>query len=167
MSVKTAYVAVNLEQRKDEILAQSQRREARIGQMKRLAELDDKDLLDHLPAITEAMICVLRGENPSRIEDASRRHAHQRRLDGYSVLDVLWELTILRHVFLAVLREASEGVEEMAVDAGTKTILDVLDLCARASVGQHVKETEEERDVAAAKTADLKFSATNPRRAVT
>ncbi len=156
MSVKTAYVAVNLEQHKDEILARwrnAARQES--AQSKRLAELDDKDLLDHLPAITEAMICVLRGENPSRIEDASRRHAHQRRLDGYSVLDVLWELTILRHVFLAVLREASEGVEEMAVDAGTKTILDVLDLCARASVGQHVKETEEERDVAAAKTADL------------
>jgi signal transduction histidine kinase len=156
MSVKTAYVAVNLEQHKDEILARwrnAARQES--AQSKRLAELDDKELLDHLPAITEAMICVLRGENPSRIEDASRRHGHQRRLDGYSVLDVLWELTILRHVFLAVLREASEGVEEMAVDAGTKTILDVLDLCARASVGQHVKETEEERDVAAAKTADL------------
>jgi len=157
MSVKTAYVADNLEQHKDEILARWRNAATRqeSAQSKRLTELDDKELLDHLPAIAEAMICVLRGENPSRIEDASRRHGHQRRLDGYSVLDVLWELTILRHVFLAVLREASEGVEEMAVDAGTKTILDVLDLCARASVGQHVKETEEERDVAAAKTADL------------
>ena len=156
MSVKTAYVAVNLEQHKDEILARWRNAASQeSAQSKRLAELDDKELLDHLPAITETMISVLRGENSSRIEDASRRHGHQRRLDGYSVLDVLWELTILRHVFLAVLREASEGVEEMAVDAGTKTILDVLDLCARASVGQHVKETEEERDVAAAKTADL------------
>jgi signal transduction histidine kinase len=157
MSVKTAYVADNLEQHKDEILARWRNAATRqeSAQSKRLAELDDKELLDHLPAIAEAMICVLRGEKPSRIEDASRRHGHQRRLDGYSVLDVLWELTILRHVFLAVLREASEGIEEVAVDAGTKTILDVLDLCARASVGQHVKETEEERDVAAAKTADL------------
>src|SRR6202045_2341618 len=158
MSVKTAYVAVNLEQHKDEILARGRnaaRQES--AQSKRLAELDDKELLDHLPAITEAMICVLRGENPSRIEDASRRHGDQRRLDGYSVLDVLWELTILRRVFLAVLREASEGVEEAVVVAARTMILDLLDLCARSSIEQHVQETEQERDAAAAKAASLEI----------
>jgi signal transduction histidine kinase len=156
MSVTTAYFAHHLDQHKDEILTRWRKAaEEESAQSKRLAELDDRELIDHLPAITEALVCVLRGEKSSRIEDASRRHGHQRRLDGYNVLDVLWELTIFRRVFLAVLREASEGLEEAVVVAGVKTILDLLDLCARASIDQHVQETEQERDAAAAKAADL------------
>jgi signal transduction histidine kinase len=156
MSVNTADVADHLERRKDEILTRWRKAaEEESAESKRLAELDDNELLDHLPAITEALICVLRGEKSSRIEDASRRHGHQRRLDGYSVLDVLWELTILRRVFLAVLREASEGVAEAVVVAARTMILDLLDLCARSSIEQHVQETEQERDAAAAKAASL------------
>ncbi len=158
MSVNTADVADHLERRKDEILTRWRKAaEEESAESKRLAELDDNELLDHLPAITEALICVLRGEKSSRIEDASRRHGHQRRLDGYSVLDVLWELTILRRVFLAVLREASEGVAEAVVVAARTMILDLLDLCARASIEQHVQETEQERDAAAAKIASLEI----------
>jgi signal transduction histidine kinase len=158
MSVNTADVADHLERRKDEILVRWRKAaEEESAESKRLAELDDNELLDHLPAITEALICVLRGEKSSRIEDASRRHGHQRRLDGYSVLDVLWELTILRRVFLAVLREASEGVAEAVVVAARTMILDLLDLCARASIEQHVQETEQERDAAAAKAASLEI----------
>ena len=158
MSFNTADLADHLERRKDEILTRWRKAaEEESAESKRLAELDDNELLDHLPAITEALICVLRGEKSSRIEDASRRHGHQRRLDGYSVLDVLWELTILRRVFLAVLREASEGVEEAVVVAARTMILDLLDLCARVSIGQHVQETEQERDAAAAKAASLEI----------
>jgi signal transduction histidine kinase len=158
MSVNTADVADHLERRKDEILTRWRKAaEEESAESKRLAELDDNELLDHLPAITEALICVLRGEKSSRIEDASRRHGHQRRLDGYSVLYVLWELTILRRVFLAVLREASEGVAEAVVVAARTMILDLLDLCARSSIEQHVQETEQERDAAAAKAASLEI----------
>jgi signal transduction histidine kinase len=156
MSFNTADLADHLERRKDEILTRWRKAaEEESAESKRLAELDDNELLDHLPAITEALICVLRGEKSSTIEDASRRHGHQRRLDGYSVLDVLWELTILRRVFLAVLREASEGVAEAVVVAARTMILDLLDLCARSSIEQHVQETEQERDAAAAKAASL------------
>jgi signal transduction histidine kinase len=158
MSVNTADIADHLERRKNEILTRWRKAaEEESAQSKRLAELDDKDLLDHLPAITEGLICVLRGEKSSEIEAASRRHGHQRRLNGYSVLDVLWELTILRRVFLAVLREASEGVEEAVVAAARTMIFDLLDLCARISIGQHVQETEQERDAAAAKAASLEI----------
>jgi signal transduction histidine kinase len=158
MSFNTADLADHLERRKDEILTRWRKAaEEESAESKRLAELDDNELLDHLPAITEALICVLRGEKSSTIEDASRRHGHQRRLDGYSVLDVLWELTILRRMFLAVLREASEGVAEAVVVAARTTILDLLDLCARTSIDQHVQETEQERDAAAAKAASLEI----------
>ncbi len=87
MSVNTGDVADHLERRKDEILARWRKAaEEESAESKRLADLDDNELLDHLPAMTEALICVLRGEKSSGIEGASRRHGHQRRLDGYSVL---------------------------------------------------------------------------------
>ena len=156
MPSKTEYVANYLEQHKDEILKRwraSAKKESE--QSKRLAALDDQELTDHIPAITEAMIAVLRGEDSSRISESCRRHGHQRRIDGYSVLDVLWELTIFRRVFLGVLRDASKDVEESVKVEGRKTILDLLDLCARCSVEQHVLETEKERDEAATKAKDL------------
>ncbi len=101
MAAKTAYIADYLEQHKDEILSRwRDTARAESAQAERLAEMDDRELLDHLPALTEALIGVLRGEEESPDEDAARRHGHQRRLDGYSVTDVLWELTIFRRVFV-------------------------------------------------------------------
>jgi signal transduction histidine kinase len=117
--------------------------------------MDDGELLDHLPALIEALIRVLRGERESRVEEEARRHGHQRRLDGYNVVDVLWELTIFRRVFLAVLNEASEAVADWIPVDGSTTILDLLDLCAKASIDQHVKETEQERDAAASRAGTL------------
>src|SRR5438309_2915446 len=38
---------------------------------------------------------------------------------------------------------------------GSRTILNLLDVCARASIDQLVKETEQERDAAAARAARL------------
>jgi signal transduction histidine kinase len=98
---------------------------------------------------------VLRGQEESQIEKDARDHGHQRRLDGYNVLDVLWELTIFRRVFLAVLDEASEAVADWIPVHESRTILDLLDLCARASIDQHVKETEQERDAAASRARTL------------
>jgi signal transduction histidine kinase len=158
MPSQTEYIADYLEQHKDEILKRwRDSAEQESEQAKRLAALDDQELIDHIPAITEAMIAVLRGEDSSRISESCRRHGHQRRIDGYGVLDVLWELAIFRHVFLDVLRDASENVEESVKIEGRKTILDLLDICVRCSAEQHVVETEKERDVAAAKAADLEL----------
>jgi signal transduction histidine kinase len=97
----------------------------------------------------------LHGEQESLIEVDARRHGHQRRLDGYSVVDVLWELTIFRRVFLGVLDEASQEIADWIPVDGNKTILSLLDVCARASIDQLVKETEQERDAAAARASLL------------
>ena len=106
MAAETAYIADYLEDHKDEILDRwREAAEAESAQAERLAKMDDSELLDHLPALTEALIGVLRGEQKSLVEDDARRHGHQRRLDGYNVVDVLWEMTIFRRVFLAVLNE--------------------------------------------------------------
>src|SRR5271154_2100642 len=156
MAVETAYIADYLEQHKDEILDRWRKAaEAESTQAERLAKMDDRELLDHLPALTDALIGVLRGEEESRGEDDARRHGHQRRLDGYGVVDVLWDLTIFRRVFLGVLDEASADVADWIPVHGSKTILNLLDLCARASVDQHVNETEQERDAAASRASVL------------
>jgi signal transduction histidine kinase len=156
MAAKTEYIADYLEQHKDEILSRWRTTaKAESAQAERLAEMDDLELFDHLPALTEALIGVLHGREESPVENDARRHGHQRRLDGYSVTDVLWELTIFRRVFVGVLDEASaQAAGWIPVDEG-KTILDLLDLCARASVDQHVKETEQERDRAASRAGVL------------
>ena len=117
--------------------------------------MDDRELLDHLPAVTQALIDALGGKEESLLEDEARRHGHQRRLDGYGVTDVLWELTIFRSIFLAVLDEASEAVAGWIPVQGSNIILDLLDRCARASIDQHVKETEQERDRAASRADTL------------
>jgi signal transduction histidine kinase len=156
MAVETVEIADYLEQHKNEILDRwRDTAKAESEQAKRLAKMDDRELLDHLPALTDALIGALRGNEKSLVEDDARRHGHQRRLDGYNVVDVLWELTIFRRVFLAVLNEASEAVANwIPIDEST-TILELLDLCARASIAQHVKETEEERDAAALRSSAL------------
>jgi len=156
MAAATTYIADYLEQHKDEILDRWRTAaQDESAQAERLAGLDDRELLDHLPALTAALIGVLRGQEESQIEKDARDHGHQRRLDGYNVLDVLWELTIFRRVFLAVLDEASEAVADWIPVHESRTILDLLDLCARASIDQHVKETEQERDAAASRTRTL------------
>jgi signal transduction histidine kinase len=156
MAADTAYIADFLEDHKDEILDRWRKAaEAEPAQGARLAKMDDGELLDHLPALTEALIGVLRGAQKSLVEEDARRHGHQRRLDGYSVVDVLWELTIFRRVFLDALNEASEAVADWIPVDGSTTILDLLDLCAKASIAQHVKETEQERDLAASRAVNL------------
>ena len=156
MPRKTAYVADYLENHKHEILRRWRRAAKQESkESKRLAKLDDKELLDHIPAITEALIAVWRGQDSSQVSADCARHGSQRRVDGYTVVDVLWELTIFRRVFLTVLRDASKGVEESAVIEGRKTILDLLDLCGRCSVERFLEETEKERDEAAAKATNL------------
>jgi signal transduction histidine kinase len=156
MAAATTYIADYLEQHKDEILDRWRTAaQDESAQAERLAAMDDRELLDHLPALTAALIGVLRGQEESQIEKDARDHGHQRRLDGYNVLDVLWELTIFRRVFLAVLDEACEAVADWIPVHESRTILDLLDLCARASIDQHVKETEQERDAAASRARTL------------
>ncbi len=156
MPRKTAYVADYLENHRNQILSRWRRAAKKESkESKRLAKLDDKELLDHIPAITDAMIAVWRGKDSSQISADCARHGHQRRVDGYTVIDVMWELTIFRQVFLTVLRDASKGVEESVQVEGRRTILDLLDLCSRCSVERFSEETEKERDEASGKAANL------------
>ena len=80
MAAETEQIAKYLEQHKNEILDRwRDAAKAESAQAERLAKMDDRELLDHLPALTEALIKTLRGEEKkSLIEDDARRHGHQR-----------------------------------------------------------------------------------------
>jgi signal transduction histidine kinase len=154
----TGYVAEYLKAHEGEIIGRWRAAaEAHSEQSRRLAELDDQELIDHLPSITDALILSLRGEVSSRIEEDSRRHGHHRRLNGYSVIDVLWELTIFRRVFLDILHEASAAAHADAILEGRQRILDLMDLCARASIDQFMREAEGERNAASSRAANLEL----------
>jgi len=158
MAIDTAYMADYLKRHKDEILDRWRlAARAQSEQAQRLAKLDDGELLDHIPALTDALILALEGEVSDKIEADSRRHGHQRRLKGYSVIDVLWELTIFRRVFLAILHDSSTAAEEEIILEGGRRILDLMDLCVRASIDQFIQEAERERNVAASRAANLEL----------
>jgi signal transduction histidine kinase len=158
MALDTAYAADYLKQHESEILERWRAdAKAHSEQSRRLAELDDRDLLDHIPEITDALIRSLRGETSLTIEAASRRHGHNRRLNGYSVVEVLWELTIFRRVFLQILHECSTAVEEHVILEGRHRILDLIDHCARVSIAQFIEEAEQERNLAAARASNLEL----------
>jgi signal transduction histidine kinase len=156
MPIDTGYAADYLKAHEGEIIDRWRTgAKAQLEQSRRLAELDDQELIDHLPAISDALVLSLRGSVSSRIEEDSRRHGHHRRLNGYSVIDVLWELTIFRRVFLEILDEASSAAEENVILEGRHRILDLMDLCARASIDQFIEETEQERNAASSRAANL------------
>src|SRR5438094_8347302 len=76
MAVETAHIAEYLEQHKDVILDRWRGAARELdAQAKRLSTMDDRELLDHLPALTEALIGVLRGQQESPVEFDARRHA--------------------------------------------------------------------------------------------
>src|SRR5258708_19723003 len=95
MPQKTAYVADYLENRKDEILRRWRRAAKQESkESKRLAKLDDQELMDHIPAITEAMIAVWRGQDSSQVSADCARHGSQRRGHGLTVFDRVCGLSI-------------------------------------------------------------------------
>ena len=78
MAAATTYIADYLEQHKDEILDRWRTAaQDESAQAERLAAMDDRELLDHLPALTAALIGVLRGQEESQIEKDARDHGHQ------------------------------------------------------------------------------------------
>ena len=48
--------------------------------------LDDRELEDHLPALTDKVIKALRGEATEGLDDDAAQHGRQRRALGFSVL---------------------------------------------------------------------------------
>jgi signal transduction histidine kinase/CheY-like chemotaxis protein len=150
MALTVPDIADHIERSKDELLARWRRQVLdQITHARRLAAAGDNELFDHLPSLTDGLVAVLRGHDPD-ISAESRRHGHQRRIEGYSVIEVLVELTIYRRALFDLIDElgaAESASAEMAAARGL--ILDLLDVSVRASIDQFNSDAERERDDAA------------------
>ena len=156
MSLTVCDIADHIERSRDELLARWRRRVLEESpQARHLAARSDHKLLDHLPALTDELIVTLRGGEPD-IEAASRRHGHQRRMEGYGVVDVLLELAIYRRALFDLIDEIAVAEATVAdLVAARRMILDLLGDSARASIEQFNSDAERERDEAAAIAREL------------
>jgi signal transduction histidine kinase len=150
-------IADYLQSRKDEVIS-LWREEARASphHSSVVGSLDDKELEDHLPVITDTLIEILHGAKSEKITDEGRRHGHQRRLNGYLIVDVLRELSLFRNLILRMVDET--GLEDCSageITSARRVILSVLDASTWASVDQYMLEAEAERNAARGEVNEL------------
>jgi signal transduction histidine kinase len=113
-----------------------------------IGRLDDKQLEDHLPALTEKIIKILRGEPADNLENDAAQHGRQRRVLGYSVVQLLQELQIFRRVLFDIVQELGTEVSVEEIDRSRDVIQDMIDRSVNASVAQYTLAAEEERNSA-------------------
>jgi len=122
----------------------------------KLSLLDDKELEDHLPAMTENIFKGLLGEGIPEIEQDGRRHGHQRRLEGYRVVEVLRELQVWRDVLLDRLEElAGNDMSKEEFAEARRLIRNLADRGTNASIEQYDEESQRERDSALTEASEL------------
>lgn len=118
--------------------------------------LDDEELKDHLPALTEKVIKILRGEPTENLEQDAAQHGRQRRALGYSVVPLLRELQIFRRVLIAAVHEiVGNDVPAEEIEHGRNLIIDTVDRSMNVSVMQYTLAAEEERNSAQGEAREL------------
>ena len=121
-------------------------------------KLDAQELQDHLPALTEKIIKLLRAE-PEPVEDiegAAAQHGRQRRALGYSVVPLLRELQIFRRVLTDMVQEiVGTDVSAEEIERGRNLIIETIDLSMNASISQYTLAAEEERNSAQGEAREL------------
>src|SRR5271170_153168 len=118
--------------------------------------LDDQELEDHLPALTDKIIASLRGEPTQDLEEDAAQHGRQRRALGYPVVTLLRELQIFRRVLIGMIREiigTEIGAEE--IESGRNLITDTIDRSMNVSILQYTLAAEEERNSAQGEAQEL------------
>ena len=121
-----------------------------------MPHLDDQELKDHLPALTDKILKLLRGEQVTDLEADAASHGLQRRERGYSVVALLRELQIFRRVLTLMVREIV-GADPSNAEVEKKRDLldDIVDRSMNASVLQYTLAAEEERNSAQGEAQEL------------
>jgi signal transduction histidine kinase/ActR/RegA family two-component response regulator len=113
---------------------------------------------DHLPALLRMLASDLRGVAPDHVEKEGAEHGHQRRMHGYTVTEVLGEMTLFRRVLMAAVegefQTSSHRLSDEGLAAARLSLLDLLDRSVHASVSQFMQEAQAERDEARVRVAD-------------
>jgi signal transduction histidine kinase len=111
-------------------------------------KLDDRELQDHLPLLTDDIIQCLRGQPVRRLEAAAARHGRQRRRDGYQVVPLMRELQIFRQILLSMLDEIKGQFNVDEINSVRDQITAIVDRSMNVSVLQYTQAAEEERNSA-------------------
>jgi signal transduction histidine kinase/CheY-like chemotaxis protein len=157
VDAKATMIADQLHNVKDQIL-ELWRREVRSSseQAALVAHLDDQELQDHLPALTERIIALLRGAPVEGLEKDAEEHGQQRYRDGYSVVQLLREMQIFRRVLATMAYEIVEPDERAEqIQACRNLIVDIVDRSMNASVAQYTLAAEQQRLAAQAEAREL------------
>ena len=118
--------------------------------------LDDRELEDHLPALTDKVIKALRGEPTEGLDDDAAQHGRQRRALGFSVIALVRELQIFRRVLNDMLRDiVGEEVTAEEIEHGREVIVDIVDRSMNVSISQYTLGVEEERNSAQSEAKEL------------
>jgi signal transduction histidine kinase/CheY-like chemotaxis protein len=112
--------------------------------------LSGQELFDHLPALLEKLIEELCDETPEGVEEDGAKHGNQRRVIGYSVGELLDEMSAFRRI---VMQRLDEVALEASVDhregmMARSRLAAMIDASVKASIEQYLRETEGERDAA-------------------
>jgi signal transduction histidine kinase len=128
------------------------------AQPARRVNLVGRELDDHLPSLLTIIAECLRGHPPETVEKEGSEHGHQRRGHGYTVTELLGEMTLFRRIVMdAVEREFSHtghGLSSEGLADARLSILDLLDRSVQASVERYMEEAELERDAARTQVAN-------------
>jgi len=115
--------------------------------------LGDAALDNHLPFLIDKLADRLRGEATSEVESQGGAHGNQRRILGYTIPEILWELRLFRQVLMDQVREYQVThcnlVTDEQVHEARELILDVIDRSMTASAQRYTMDTETERNAAA------------------
>jgi RsbT co-antagonist protein rsbRD N-terminal domain len=154
---KAINIATHIEHIKGEILARWREEIRRDPEQAALIhKLDDQELQDHLPGLTEKVIKFLRGEPSENLEDDAARHGRQRRALGYSVVPLLRELQIFRRVLTGMIQEiVGVNVSPEEIERGRNLIVEVVDRSMNISILQYTLAAEEERNSAQGEAREL------------
>ena len=118
--------------------------------------LDDQELKDHLPALTDRILKLLRGEQVTDLEANAASHGLQRRKRGFSVVALLRELQIFRRILTLMVRDiVGVGLNSAEVEKKRDLLDDIVDRSMNASVLQYTLAAEEERNAAQGEAKEL------------
>src|ERR1700691_3247655 len=156
IGAKATMIADQLHKLKDQIL-ELWRREVRNNpeQAALVADLDDQELQDHLPALTERIIALLRGEPAEGLIEDAVEHGRQRYKDGYSVVQLLREMQIFRRVLATMAYEIVEDESSEQVQICRNLVVDIIDRSMNASVAEYMRAAEAQRLAAEGEAREL------------
>jgi signal transduction histidine kinase/ActR/RegA family two-component response regulator len=106
-------------------------------------------LQDHLPALLDSMIEALKGRqvDDGTLRQRGSQHGHTRRLNGYSIEQVIWEFAIFRKLLREALEEIATTESRENLFAALDLVIEIVDRSEIGSIHQYIEEANQERDV--------------------